>query len=350
MTDKIPLFKEEIDHIPVPVDKLDAIIAKTVQEGMPKKKNSLRKKLLLSVSAATVALGLLVGSASVSPVMANIVSHIPLLNSIFSESGDLGLKQVSELGLTQVVGESKTVKGNTLTIDEVFYDGTRISVGYSLVSEQPLEKSYIDHATDFKINGKRFSLGGSSGETEITSTYRTGIFHIEPSDVDVPKTFKLGLAFEGKGGEKWKFSIPVHTQTGELIPIHETQQVDDIVLNISNLELSPVGLRLAYQTVTNGEQGAYMKFRAVDAMGKELEISSEGGGYGEAIDGYMKTKGNSLFAPVDKHIKEITITPYLDIPASESGVEITSGNKEKSINIIPRNGDLEFESFTVKLP
>lgn len=44
MTDKIPSFKEEIDAIHVPVDKLDAIIEKSVQESIPKRKKSLRKK------------------------------------------------------------------------------------------------------------------------------------------------------------------------------------------------------------------------------------------------------------------------------------------------------------------
>src|SRR5699024_6146776 len=97
---------------------LDTIIANTVheQESAQKETRSIRRKLMLSIGAAVATLVLIIGSATVSPVMANFVSHIPVIGSIFSESGDRGLKQVSELGLTEVIGESKTVNGNTMTI------------------------------------------------------------------------------------------------------------------------------------------------------------------------------------------------------------------------------------------
>lgn len=357
MTDKIPMFKEEIDDIPVPVDKLDAIIAKTVQEqeSAQKRKQSIGKKLMLSVGAAVATIALLIGSATVSPVMANIVSQIPVLGSIFSESGDRGLKQVSELGLTQVVGESKTVKGNTITIDEVFYDGTRLTVSYSLVSEEPLGEFYLDPGVNITIDGKSFSYGGSSGETEITPTYRTGIYNIEPADTNVPGKFKLGLFFEGKGGERWKFFIPVKTQSrAELVTINQTQQVGSVVLNIPNLEMSPVGLRLTYNTVAGENDfplGAFIKFRAVDSSGKELIISSEGGGHGETVNGKVYTKGNSLFEPIDDNVTELTITPYLELPSGGGGVEFDAAGNKTPIDFDPYKGEeIEFESFTVTLP
>ena len=178
-----------------------------------KEKGAIRKKVLYSLGAAVVAFGLLVGSATVSPVMATFVSQIPVVGSIFSESGERGLEQVSELGLTQVVGESKTIEGNTITIDEVFYDGTRLTIGYSLASEEPLGEFYLGSGMDFTIDGKRVSFGGSSGETEITPTYRTGLYNIEPASTDIPEKFTLGLFFEGEGGERWKFSVPVKTQS-----------------------------------------------------------------------------------------------------------------------------------------
>lgn len=351
------MFKKEIDNIPVPVDKLDAIITQTVEESIQKRKPSVGKKLMLSVSASVVMFALLIGSATVSPVMANIVSYIPVLGSIFSESGDRGLMQVSELGLTQVVGESKTVKGKTITIDEVFYDGTRLTVGYSLVSEEPLGEFYVDHGNGvrFTIDGKNFSYGGTSGETEITPTYRTGIYNIEPSDINIPQTFKLGLYFEGKGGEQWEFSIPVKTQSSaEFVAINQTQQAGDVVLNISNLEISPVGLRLTYNTITEENefsQGAYIKFRAVDASGNELVISSEGGGHGETVNGKIYSKGNSLFEPIDDNVTELTITPYLDVPSGGGGVEVDETGNETPIEFERYKGeDIEFDSFTVTVP
>ena len=89
--------------------------------------------------------------------MATIVSQIPIIGSIFSESGEHGLERVSELGLTQALGESKTVNGITITIDEVFYDGTRVTVGYSQQSEEPLDHYYV--IPIFDVEGKRMVTG-----------------------------------------------------------------------------------------------------------------------------------------------------------------------------------------------
>ncbi|MCG3087446.1 DUF4179 domain-containing protein [Sporosarcina cyprini] len=354
MSDKIPMFKKEIDDIPVPVDKLDDIITKAVQEGVQKRKRLNGNKLLLSVGAIAATLALLIGSATVSPVMANIVSQIPVLGSIFSESGDPGLKRVSELGLTQVVGESKTVRGNTITIDEVFFDGTRLTVGYSLTSEEPLGEFYLDQGIDFTIDGKKFSFGGNGGETEITPTYRRGIYNIEPSGIDVPEEFKLGLSFEGKGGERWKFFIPVKTQTGaEFVTIDETQQAGGVGLNISTLEISPVGLRLTYNTVAEENEffsGAYIKFKAVDSSGNELTISSEGGGHSKNENGKIYAKGNSLFEPIDESVTKLTITPYLDLSSVGGGVEFDGAGNETSIDFEPNKEEIKFDSFTVTLP
>ena len=355
MTDKIPSFKDEINNIQVPTDKLDAIISNTVQSSAPKRNGGFRKKVLYSMGAAVVAFGLLVGSATVSPVMATFVSHIPVVGSIFSESGERGLERVSELGLTQVVGESKTVKGNTITIDEVFYDGTRLTVSYSLLSVEPLGEYYLDPAINATINGKNFSFGGNGGQTEITPTYQTGIYNIEPSGIDVPEKFKLGLFFEGEGGERWKFSIPVKTQTGaEFVPVNHTQQVEGIGLSIPNLEISPVGVRLTYNTVSeeNGFHfGAFINFRAVDSSGNELVVSSGGGGHVEAVNGKVHTKGNSLFEPIDDNVTELTITPYLDSPSGGGGVEINPNGKETPIDFKPYQGEeIKFDSFTVTLP
>ena len=358
MTDKIPSFKEEIDDIHVPIDRLDTIILNTVQASAPKRKRSIQKKVLYGVGAAVAVFGLLVGSATISPVMANFVSQIPVVGSIFSESGERGLEQVSELGLTQVVGKSKTVNGNTITIDEVFYDGTRLTVGYSLESEEPLGEYYLGSGLDFTIDGKSISYGGSSGETEITPTYRTAIDNVDVASGELPKKFELGLFFEGKGGERWKFSVPVQEQSGaEFVTINHTQRAGSIDLTVSNLEISPLGLRFNYNTLTDenefpsGEFGSFIEFKIVDSSGNELVISSEGGGQAEVVNGKIHSKGNSLFEPVDDIVKELTVTPYLILQSEGGGVEIDAAGNEKPIDFKTYKGKtVEFESFTVILP
>lgn len=353
MTDKIPSFKEQIDEIHVPTEKLDDIIFKTVQQHAPKKKKSLRRKFIYSASAAAVAFGLLVGSAVVSPVMADIVSKIPLIGSVFSESDDVGLAQVSDLGLTQIVGQSKTVKGETVTIDEVFYDGTRFTVSYSFESKEPLGEYYFDPSNiSFTINGKSFDYGGSLGETEVTSTYRTGIVELGGIE-DLPEEFNFGIIFKGESNKKWNFKIPVKAQTGvDVVEVNHTQTVGDIELSIPNLKMSPGGLNFSYQTVAkeNNNITPYIDFKIFDDVGNEI-TSRFGGNQSKISKGIEYSSGDLLFEPISDDIKELTITPYLQFPTGGGGVEIDREGNETKIEFQPYDGkEIEFESFTVKIP
>ena len=350
MTDKIPSFKDQLDDIHVPTEKLDDIIFKTVQEHTPKRKKSLRNKFIYSASAAVVALGLLVGSATVSPVMADFVSKIPLIGSIFSESDDVGLAQVSDLGLTQVIGQSKTVKGDTVTIDEVFYDGTRLTVSYSLESQEPLGEYYFfskSGSIDFTINGKSVDSGGSVGETEITPTYRTGIYEI--GAIDLPKEFNFGLNFKGESNKKWKFKFPVTAQTDmEVVALNHTQTAGSVELSVPDVKMHPGGLYFNFQAVAkeNNHFTTNIDFKIVDNAGNEI-ISRSGPTQSKSVKGFEHTSGYRLFDPISDDVNELTITPYLDLPTGGGGVD-SNGTE---IEFEPYTGEaIEFESFTVKIP
>src|SRR4051812_38395311 len=74
--------KKEVDKIIIPEDKLEQRIGYAIKSGKKVKRRF--SKRLFNISGAAVLLsGLLVGSAFVSPVMANIVSKIPYLGLIF---------------------------------------------------------------------------------------------------------------------------------------------------------------------------------------------------------------------------------------------------------------------------
>ncbi|MFS0783076.1 DUF4179 domain-containing protein [Bacillus sp. 1P06AnD] len=115
MLEKTQLFKEEIDNIKVPTEKLDSIISK-LETNTPNKKSSVRKKFLYSVGAASITFGLLWGSSALSPTMANTLSNIPLIGSVFNVFGDSGLKKVSNNGTSKQLGASETVNNKTVTL------------------------------------------------------------------------------------------------------------------------------------------------------------------------------------------------------------------------------------------
>lgn len=350
MNDKIPGFKEEIDEIHVPIDKLDAIISTTVQQNKPKRMIPMRKKLVYTASAAAIAFGLLVGSASVSPVMANIVSHIPLIGSIFSDSDDRGLNQVSDLGLTQTVGMSQTVKGDTITIDEVFYDGTRFTVSYSLESEEPLKDYYFENGSpDFTIDGKYYNYGGGLTQNDLTPTYRTGIFDMDFS-TELPEAFELGITFEGPDNKKWKFKIPVKAQTDvEIVKIDHTQKSEDVELFVSDLKISPAGLLFNFNAAADiglFETGN-IDFHVVDESGNEI-ASHSGASSMENENGKEHQSGRRLFDPISDDVKKLIVTPYITHATDGGGVEFGLGGKEIEIPFKPYTGkEIKFESFEV---
>lgn len=90
MSKQWPDLKKEMDNIQVPLEKLDKII-KNVAPSIKKKKSKLKIVSYTAVAAA-VALFIFVGSASVSPAMAKIASHVPLIGTFFNDVQDEGLQ------------------------------------------------------------------------------------------------------------------------------------------------------------------------------------------------------------------------------------------------------------------
>lgn len=88
--------KKELENIRIPEDKLNHAIEMAMIKGRKKQKGWVKKWFYAS-SAAVLIIGLLVGSALVSPAMANVVAKIPYLGSIFEFKGDIVIEISEEL-------------------------------------------------------------------------------------------------------------------------------------------------------------------------------------------------------------------------------------------------------------
>ncbi|MEK3789050.1 DUF4179 domain-containing protein [Paenibacillus sp. FSL K6-1230] len=354
-TEQIPSFKKEIDSIPVPIDRLDQIISATCQEEHPRRPSPtrLRKKVLYRASAAVATLGLLLGSGFVSPAMASIMAQIPVIGSIFVQQGDPGLRNASEQGLTTAIGETRTNDGSSMTINEVFYDGIRLSVAYSLVSQQPLDWD-AQLRTDITVNGKETFFNRGQTRTEITPTYHVGIIDIDPP-ADLPDQFELGLLFHEGENRQWKFNIPVIMQTDtQLITVNHKQRVADIELNVANIKSSAAGMLLTYNTITSEDDHSDYRitFKMKDQEGRRL-VTSSGGTSVEVRDGIRYSSSTKLFAPLGTDVTALTITPYLSFPTSGEGVAIDEGHKESLPEQRSASNQIqatELDSFTVIIP
>lgn len=352
MTEKIRSFKEEIDNIHVPIDKLDAIISKTVQGNVLKRRKFNRKKILTSVSAVAVAFVLVVSSSTFSPVMANIVSKIPIIGTVFSESGDLGLEKVSEQGLSNVIGTAEQVEGTIITLDEVFYDETRLTLGFSMQSENPIGE-FLSSGPHITIDGKSFSNSSTYRETEQSPTHRTGILNIDAIN-ELPEAFTLGVSFSDEEGKEWNFSTSVNKKSKvQYVGVNHTQKIQGINLTVSDLKVSPAGLQFSFSANSkevNSLAKGYLDFIVIDNKGKELQ-SYSGGSESQILDGKDHLMGTRLFDPISDDIKELTVIPYITYQIRGSSAKVDALGNEKISVIKPYEGnDFEFESFTVTLP
>ncbi|MCM3713841.1 DUF4179 domain-containing protein [Halalkalibacter oceani] len=355
MTSEPRSFKETLDQIQVPVDKLDAIIEKTVDEAEPIRKKSRKHLWLYSAGAAVFAGVLLIGSASVSPAMANVVSQIPLIGSIFTEIGDDGLKKVSEQGLSQVVGQSDHSDGTTVVIDEAFYDGTRFSIGYRAESDAPIE-NYVLGLDSIKIDGKtpKAVASGITQHEIIDDRQESGVLEIEldyPENTLPTESFTLDLTLEGSNGEKWNFSFPVTPQKNNVvIDVDERQEAGDLELVVKTIETGLGGTAIHFDLISPSEAALFasVDFTVVDDAGRELTSVISGAGSGEVNNEETIFSGKTVFTPIDDTVKQLTITPF--IREETTGTTSGSSDSSETTTTYHHQQAVMFESFIVTLP
>lgn len=320
------------------------------------KKNNAKRKLVYAFCSVAAVIAILVGSSYFSPALASSLSQIPIIGSIFANSDLIGLQQAQKKGLTNEIGETQTVNGIAVTLDEILYDQNNITVGLYIESEKKLDELYFGAGMDFTIDGN-FPSGstGSYGENILSPTTRTAIQEINVTE-EMPENFELGLILHGENGEKWYFSTPVQKITDiNKIAVNHSQSVDGVDLKVSELSISPTGLSLSYESSEDEtdfelSRGGNIEFKVVDQDGNEITGHS-GGASGELVKNKIVFKSNKHFDPIDSNVSELTITPYVVIPSGGGGVEVDENGNEKELEY---KGDMiqpvEFESFKVRIP
>lgn len=321
-------------------------------------KRKSKRKPLLYVASTAAAFSIMIGSAAyVSPTFASTLSQLPIVGSVFSNSGLPGLKQASEQGLTSTIGEKHTINGISVTLDEILYDESNITVGFTIDSEKELSNEYFGAGLDFTINGKYpEASSGSYGEKVLSPTVRTGIATFDVKD-NMPDSFEMGLVLEGKGGEKWEFKAPVKKITDIVyVPVNHQQQAEGIQLDVSKISISPSGIALDYKatekgTIDNSQVGAsFIEFHITDQSGKEI-TSHSGGGEGHFDNGVWNFSSTKSFDPISDDVQKLTITPYLMLPSGGGGVQTDKDGTETKIPFDKSSlKEVKFQPFTVEVP
>ncbi|WP_152655692.1 DUF4179 domain-containing protein [Oceanobacillus sp. CFH 90083] len=318
--------------------------------------NKVKRKVFYAFGSVAVVFVILVGSSYYSPALASSLSQIPIIGSVFGNSDLIGLEKAQKQGLTSQIGETQTIDGISVTLDEILYDQNNITIGYIIESEKQLGEHYFGAGMDFTINGESPSMGSGSYREDIQSaTTRTAIQEINVTE-EMPDSFELGLILHGGEEETWYFSTPIEKITDiRTIPIEHSQSVDGIDLTVTELTLSETGVSVSYESSEAGtdfelSRGGDIEFRMFDQDGNEI-TSYSGGGTGELVDNRLVFTSKKQFDPIGSNVTELTITPYTALPTDGGGVEIDENGVEKALEF--RGGsleDVEFESFKVEIP
>ncbi|SMQ80870.1 protein of unknown function [Bacillus sp. OV166] len=338
MDERFPQLKEEMERIPVPFEKLDLIIEQTINEKFLPKRKKKKRKVFYSLSAAILAFGLFLGSAFVSPTMARVVSQIPLIGSVFSFAGDEGLQTASMKGLSTDINQTVKNKGITLIMKEVYYDGTRLSLGFTQESFLPLGEV---ERPDIEINGKDINFSSGSSGNFISLQKYAGTINITPTE-DLPESFMMKLSFSSVGlvKGKWEFEFPVKLASDvTIVRPMETKIIEGEEVILKTVSSGPAGTALSIDTIKlSNQKDLHLNFNVIDDTGEALTTLSGSGG-GNSVNGKEKMEYKFLYTPLKKGVKNVLIIPYVEAETNGLPPKISKSVTEDNLPITLNQGD-----------
>ncbi|WP_407272368.1 DUF4179 domain-containing protein [Radiobacillus sp. PE A8.2] len=313
-------FKEKVDNIVIPEQKLDIAVTEAIYQANKhkhKQKQKPRKKYRWVsglVVAAIIFFGI-IGSTFVSPVMANMLSNVPLLGSVLSHY-DIGLQQAYENNLVQPIGDSAVDRNVEVTVTDVYYDSARLVIGYAvpLDEENQALAEQSEPEYELQIDGKHLMEAGGNWHREGDVM----VGKIETT-VDLPDEFDISLTFSemlNKQGN-WQFKFPVVKEQSILVyDINKQITTSDYQFNVDSIRLTPAGasFQMELETPLHKDNDGFSDF--------SYKITSDSGNQLQLIDYETKiiplvnfdkqvVKIDALYEPL-KDTKTVTIVPVYE--------------------------------------
>ncbi|MCP1186009.1 DUF4179 domain-containing protein [Paenibacillus sp. 1781tsa1] len=313
-------------------------------------------KWWVSTAAATILGVTLIASGFVSPAMADALKQIPVLGQIYSLWGknnlDPGLQQAEDFVTN--VNQSVTHGNVTMNIPTLLFDGTRILMNVTTpgnrLSSEPnslssdanrgavdtLEVLYkgqpLSWNSDF-MDGKN----ASSLIVQVTNT--TGI----NQNVQFPDQFDLSVNVKLKGYDvPFQFVLPVTKTTPvTVLTSEETKHHDNINLQISKLEITPITTQLSIEYKTKPGQSIEKMLASIPSQYKganggiitlQYDIVDEHGVQLKPIGSHPISESyNIRFEPFKTLPRTVTIKPYLVVSEGQAPTGVIGQWEDKSM-------------------
>ncbi|PRA05750.1 MULTISPECIES: DUF4179 domain-containing protein [unclassified Paenibacillus] len=311
-------------------------------------------KWWVSTAAATILGVTLIASGFVSPAMADALKQIPVLGQIYSLWGknnlDPGLQQADDF-ITNV-NQSVTHGNVTMNIPTLLFDGTRILMnvttpGNRLDSEPNSLSSDANRGAvdtlEVLYKGQPLSwnsdfMDGKNASSLIVQVTNTTVTE---QNVQFPDQFDLSVNVTLKGYDvPFQFVLPVTKTTPvTVLTSEETKHHDNINLQISKLEITPITTQLSVEYKTNPDQSIEKMLASIPSEYKganggiialQYDIVDEHGVQLKPIGSHPISESyNIRFEPFKTLPRTVTIKPYLVVSEGQAPAEVIGRWEDK---------------------
>ncbi|WP_127582130.1 DUF4179 domain-containing protein [Paenibacillus koleovorans] len=333
MSEAFHTFEQELKHkfqeTKLPLLQLQTRVLEVHVERKTQKTNkSTLRRTLFAAGYSIFALVLLFVTLSSFPASAEQLRKIPIVGKIFkgnvfSFAGDSGIINSQNYGLTSLINEEASDNGVTIKLQDVIYDGARLSIGYEIHSEQVDNLLFLGKAS-VKINGVPQS-GAALGTKphRINANQSVGILtlDIDQLGVEAKHSFELELKIGEVTGPKddhsaqqnrvageWSFHSSItnkaigNSQYKTLADGHRAKSKDG-QFRLTSYLLTPVTTMLNFEFLGDKD---WLLFQLEDERGMQIQYLDLR--FSTDKDGI--SRGTVRFAPLPSGTKELYVTPY----------------------------------------
>lgn len=278
----------------VPWDRIRDRLLDDAIPAMPVRQSAIRRRIAYGLAAVIVIGGLLIMSGFISPVMAEMLERVPVIDSAYKLFAEcLGLQDavINEFGTK--VNQTATDKGITVTVTDVLYDQGRLDIGYTVTTSRPDAYPPIP-IMQFFINGKTIH-DTTQGTGEKIGSGWIGFEEIYPLG-DLPETFNLQISILQIGDRlgKWLLTVPVsrqHTDTATRVVLPmKAEMIGQATVTVTKVTVGPSSTTIDYE-LTQPVEGKFnwmnLMYRVVDDKGDALS-GCAGSFVGDRIEGRVK--------------------------------------------------------------
>jgi hypothetical protein len=303
-----------------------------LENNPPVQKKRRLTGLLMGVVASVL---LIIGSGFISPVMAEALKNIPIIGSIFLNDGDEGLKTASRQGMTMDIDQSVTHDGTTMSVSELMYDGSRISMVLTRTTRDGKNESFgqlgSKASQQGEVNGIRFYADGEELGNFGYSISRVGdgapnsdIVTLSPEGL--PDEFALEVVIRDISvSEPFIFNIPVKNSAADrtVLKSDKLKVHDNIHMDISSFTITPATMQMIVsitgkpgQDLKEFIQSVPSQYKVDEFINIEYEVINEKGEIAKSIGAMGSGSGSTLkftymYEPFPTKPKSITIRPYV---------------------------------------